>query len=345
MRERACGQRCKLNVKDGDGNGNRRTIGIEICYSTGDQDKFQKAEENAALYIAHVLKQYGWGLGQVYKHQDWSGKYCPHQTLDKGWDRFEAMIQANLDQLNGGGATTQAPDGHPIISEPTATIQQMQDWARGKGATQTFIDLAPIFYDVAHVKGVDPAGVYAQSAKETWYGKFGGVLDESYKNPCGLKTTEGGGDYDANAHQRFESWEQGITAQVDHLLLYAGQPQEPTPDPRHFAWIAGKAKTWEALGGNWAPSATYGTEIVKMMQDIANTPKRESKPKEPASAIPEWALDDYNKAIEMGITTGERPNDPATRLEVALMIIRALNIVRALNRPKQCPMQYPSKHF
>lgn len=39
-------------------------------------------------------------MAQVTKHQDYSGKYCPHRTLDYGWDRFKGMIQSELNQLN-----------------------------------------------------------------------------------------------------------------------------------------------------------------------------------------------------------------------------------------------------
>lgn len=167
------------------------------------------------------------------------------------------------------------PDqGTPIISEPTATILQMQEWARGKNAHQKFIDLAPVFYNISVQAGVNPVVTYCQSAKETGYFRFGGVLDITFNNPCGMKTTSGGNDKDPNAHQRFKSWEEGIKAQVDHLALYAGAPGYPksdTPDPRHFNFIKGTAKTVEELGGKWAPSATYGTDIVKMVKEVENT--------------------------------------------------------------------------
>lgn len=73
---------------DGNGRGNRRTIGIEICYSKSGGDRFHKAEDNAAYLVAYLLKERGWGIDRVYKHQDWSGKYCPHRTLDEGWERW-----------------------------------------------------------------------------------------------------------------------------------------------------------------------------------------------------------------------------------------------------------------
>lgn len=164
--------------------------------------------------------------------------------------------------------------GFPIISKTKATVEQMQKWAKKKGANQLFIDLAPIFYNTSVAAGVNPLVTYCQSAKETGYMKFGGVINASFNNPCGLKTKAGGGDKDPNAHQRFKSWEEGIQAQVDHLALYAGAPGYPkpgTPDPRHFSFIKGTAPTVESLGGKWAPSASYGTDILKMIKEVEAT--------------------------------------------------------------------------
>ena len=87
---------------DGNGTGNRKSIGIEICYSKSGGSKFEKAEKNTAELVAYLLKERGWGIDRVKKHQDWSGKYCPHRTLDLGWDRFIKMIET---KLNEGSAT------------------------------------------------------------------------------------------------------------------------------------------------------------------------------------------------------------------------------------------------
>ena len=80
----------------GSGQGNRKYISIEICYSRSGGSKFDQAEKNAARYIAMLLKEYGWDISHVKKHQDFSGKYCPHRTLDYGWQRFLDMIGAEL---------------------------------------------------------------------------------------------------------------------------------------------------------------------------------------------------------------------------------------------------------
>ena len=85
---------------DKNGTGNRKSIGIEICRSTGDTNMFQKAEANAAHYIAKLLKQYGWGVDRVKQHYDWSGKNCPHRTRQLGWTRFVNMIKEELNKLN-----------------------------------------------------------------------------------------------------------------------------------------------------------------------------------------------------------------------------------------------------
>jgi N-acetylmuramoyl-L-alanine amidase CwlA len=78
------------------GKGNREGIAIEICYSKSGGSRFTQAEKNAVDLIADILKRYGWGVDRVTKHQDYNGKYCPHRTLDMGWDRFIKMIEAKM---------------------------------------------------------------------------------------------------------------------------------------------------------------------------------------------------------------------------------------------------------
>lgn len=81
---------------DGNGVGNREGIGIEICYSLSGGERFDKAEDNAADLIVDIMNRYGFSIEQVTKHQDYSGKYCPHRTLDNGWERFINKIQERL---------------------------------------------------------------------------------------------------------------------------------------------------------------------------------------------------------------------------------------------------------
>lgn len=88
---------------DGNGPGNRSTIAIEICYSTSDDESlFAEAEDNAALLCAMLCKEYGWSTENIKRHYDYASnhKYCPHKTMDWGWERFLAMVQEYMDELN-----------------------------------------------------------------------------------------------------------------------------------------------------------------------------------------------------------------------------------------------------
>ena len=84
------------NAGDGiNGRGNRRGISIEICYSKSGGARFEAAQRNAAELTAKLLKDYGWGIDRVKKHQDFNGKHCPHKTLDDyGWDYFLNLVKS-----------------------------------------------------------------------------------------------------------------------------------------------------------------------------------------------------------------------------------------------------------
>jgi flagellum-specific peptidoglycan hydrolase FlgJ len=160
----------------------------------------------------------------------------------------------------------------PILA---AAPGQLRAWARSRNAAPFFIELAPLYCRLAAKAGVDPAVAYCQAGLETGMGRFGGVIDETFHNPCGMKKTSGGGDYEKDAHMRFTSWEEGVQAQIDHLALYAGAdgyPKAETPDPRHFASICGTAKTVGALTGRWASNPKYAEELAAMINAARAVP-------------------------------------------------------------------------
>ncbi|MEC1792913.1 N-acetylmuramoyl-L-alanine amidase [Bacillus vallismortis] len=88
------------------GTGNRKSIGVEICYSKSGGPKYKAAEALAISFVAQLLKERGWGIDRVRKHQDWSGKYCPHRILSEGrWDQVKAAIEK---ELNGSVSVKKA---------------------------------------------------------------------------------------------------------------------------------------------------------------------------------------------------------------------------------------------
>ncbi|HBG6885418.1 TPA: cell wall-binding repeat-containing protein, partial [Clostridioides difficile] len=140
---------------------------------------------------------------------------------DSVYNKCVSVAQNNGDSSTKGDSPMKNETS--ILGQPTASLEACLKWAKSKKANDLFIELIPILYDTAVQEGVNPVLAVAQSAKETGFCNFGGVLDASFKNPCGLKTSVGGSDTDKNAHSRFDTWEEGILAQIQHLCLYAGQ--------------------------------------------------------------------------------------------------------------------------
>jgi len=145
------------------------------------------------------------------------------------------------------------------------------------GAARVFIEhMAPASYAAAVEYGLDPTVVIAQSAHETGWGHFGGVLDATYFNVAGIKTREGGGNFDPEAHQRFDDWQHGAQAHASHLRAYTSVPLEDHLEdlsPRSV-WVWPKNHRFtrmRQLGGHYAPSPTYGERVeavaARLLQD------------------------------------------------------------------------------
>lgn len=185
-----------------------------------------------------------------------------------------------------------------ILGITKITYQQLETWVKSvKTANPLLLKNLPIMWKVSTERGILPEVFVAQTCCETGYFNFGGVLNASFHNTCGLKITKGGGDYVANAHMRFSSWEEGLIAHADHLALYAGAKGFPkyspdtkgyensncksngtTKDPRHFTYLYGKSKTVEGLSGTWATNKTYAQTLLSIINRIYAT-KVEGRPK------------------------------------------------------------------
>jgi N-acetylmuramoyl-L-alanine amidase CwlA len=79
---------------DGYGDGNRKSVAIEICYSTSTNLTLKnKSLDNGAQLAAKLLKTLGLSIDKLRKHQDWSGKFCPHDILERyGWESFKSLV-------------------------------------------------------------------------------------------------------------------------------------------------------------------------------------------------------------------------------------------------------------
>lgn len=168
-----------------------------------------------------------------------------------------------------------------IIGPPSAAKDRVITNARDLGAVVLFTaDMLPALWDAALRYHVDPVGVVAQAFKETGGGKFGGRVLPGFFNTCGLKVRDPNlvarftGDTDADqplAHAMFPNWAVGAAAHVQHLRAYTGWAvtHDLIVDPR-YVWVIGRHALvdFDQLGGKWAPSRTYGTELVAIAEKL-----------------------------------------------------------------------------
>ncbi|MDR0931531.1 MAG: N-acetylmuramoyl-L-alanine amidase [Victivallales bacterium] len=82
---------------DGNGKGNRASIGVEICRSLcdgKDEQLYRRSEENGVKLAAYLLRRLKLPVSALRKHQDWSGKNCPHRILtEKRWESFKQRVR------------------------------------------------------------------------------------------------------------------------------------------------------------------------------------------------------------------------------------------------------------
>jgi len=166
-----------------------------------------------------------------------------------------------------------------ILGPATAPYETVRQALVRKKASALFIDtMFPCLWEAALTEHVDPVGMVAQSAKETAWGRYTGVLAAGWMNTCGLKVRNpgtlgltGDTDYERFAHQVFPSWEIGALAHAQHLVAYTGcQVPVGLVDPR-FDLIAGRyhIQHFRELSGLWAASSSYGSSIETLMADLS----------------------------------------------------------------------------
>ncbi len=248
------------------GAGNRQSIGIEICENKNGIRI--EAEKNAAWLTAKLLGDFSLELEQVKQHHHWSGKNCPRVLRGRsgGWASFLEAVRLQL-----GPAT-----GTPLLGKPEAVFQQAQEWAGRRQAHARFIEIAPAYWHYGAITGIRPELLYAQSARETAFGRYGGAVQPNQNNWAGIKVRSPLGDSTAD-FESFITPEEGVRAHFNHMCAYVGL--EPVGVPHGRYWVvlaqswAGRIRFVEELGGKWAVGAEYGTGIVRdYLEGLLKTP-------------------------------------------------------------------------
>jgi hypothetical protein len=164
----------------------------------------------------------------------------------------------------------------PVIAAPSLPYVVVRSFASLHSAWYTKAVAA--LWDAGLATGVDPVVLAAQCGHETGYGRFGGAVQPTFGNTCGLKIRDSAGDRPED-HARFAIDRDGYPrvgalAHAHHLRLYCGFPvPDDTPDPR-AVWVGpgtgafGSVNYVEDLGGRWAPAQDYGEKIATVVQKI-----------------------------------------------------------------------------
>lgn len=117
---------CYASGDGENGDGNRNYLQFEICYSLSGGDKYKQAEENAVWYIAHVMNDYNFPMNELKKHQDFSGKKCPHRILDeKRWESFVDRVRWCREQLKNEKEVEESPSVESVVKPNGETWYQV----------------------------------------------------------------------------------------------------------------------------------------------------------------------------------------------------------------------------
>lgn len=153
----------------------------------------------------------------------------------------------------------------PLLGESKVTLETMKNWAKSRGATEEFINNADLYFKYGKLTGIRSDILYAQSAKETGFGKFGGAVTEDMNNFAGIKIKDATGDKKED-HETFSTPEDGVRAHFNHIAAYCGVNPIGQPHPRYFvvkscSW-SGKIKTVGELAGKYCPNPRYSRDLI-----------------------------------------------------------------------------------
>ncbi len=214
------------------GTGNRKTIAIEICYSKSGGNRFIKAEQNAVELIAYLMKQYGWGIDRVKRHYDYAPnkKYCPHRTMNMGWDRFLNMIKA---KLSTSSSTITEPDYTGIITYQAYTsywlpaVRKCDNTANGFAGIGnepiTAFRCKPAYGEIIYEAHKLGGGWYGAVNSRDYFSQGGNSYAGIYGQPIDLiriKSTRGYVDY--RVKTREDGWLPWVRGFGDRYYEYAG---------------------------------------------------------------------------------------------------------------------------
>jgi hypothetical protein len=306
-----------FHAGDGVGDGNRKSVGIEICMnSDGD---LLGATDNAIALTAALCKQYNIPIENIVQHHHWTGKNCPQMIRSNkpyDWDTFIYKVK----KLMGIPEPPPPTAKTLIMGVVECTAEQLNAYAKSKNPNAP--EYGAFFIEEGNAEGVRGDIAFCQSCHETGFFKFGGDVFASQNNFCGLGAVGGGAKGASFATPR-----DGIRAQIQHLKAYACKEplKQACIDPRFSLVTRGIAPNWEDLNGRWAvPGNGYGENIVNMWNTVRTliVPTVSTAPIPALDEPSDWAKEAWEWAKANAITDGTNPRGAITREQTATMLYR-----------------------
>ncbi|WP_078392611.1 N-acetylmuramoyl-L-alanine amidase [Shouchella patagoniensis] len=206
----------------GQGTGNRKSIGIEICVNQG--GNFERAKSNAATLVRTLLDEHNLSIDRVVLHQHWSGKNCPATILNSGGlEGFKALIPPTGEQQPNTPAP--APPNQPAPkttpTKPTAPASGggIVNWMNTQGMDSSYANRARLAaqYGIVQYRGTvaqntelfkslqksqtpaKPIGNQTTTSIVTYLNSIG--IDSSYANRARLASQHNITNYRGTAQQ------------------------------------------------------------------------------------------------------------------------------------------------
>lgn len=152
-----------------------------------------------------------------------------------------------------------------MLGESAVAMEEAQKWAQSRGASESFVAAAELYWKYGDITGIRPDILYAQAAKETGFGKYGGAVLPEQNNFAGIKVYGATGDTTED-HETFETQEDGVRAHFNHMSAYLGLEPVGEVHGRYNSVVkmpwAGSVTLLEELGGKWCPDLYYGFSIL-----------------------------------------------------------------------------------
>mgnify|MGYP002640770713 CR=1 FL=1 len=148
------------------------------------------------------------------------------------------------------------------------SIQKMANYLKlnnPKLKDEHSLKMAELYLEESFKEGINHDVAFSQMCLETGFLKFGGDVDATQNNFCGLGVTGGG-----VKGLEFDDMRSGIRAHIQHLKAY-GSTEDLNMDliDKRFHYVKrGSAPVVDDLTGKWATDKNYGDKISNIISRI-----------------------------------------------------------------------------